>query len=411
MSKINIDGSGRLELPVSVVKQIGAASLELVCHSNAHLLFSNIESGFQLAGVLGEIAMVDVLSFLNMFRKTGVMVVSLAGGQKEICFLRGEIVAASSTFPEEDICGVLLEMGKLDQNLLPKYRQLLSNHDGNGRILVEKGAIAPKDLWLAMRQQVEDIVFNLFGLSQGSFFFLEREPEKEKMVRLAMSTQNMIMEGLRRVDERALFMRVIRSMDALPKLANSSVENLTAEDERLLALIEAGGQDVRGVLRRSGMSEFDGLRALYELINKGAVSIEDAPATAVAGDLGEILLVFNGALTALFRRVSAKNSGFLNEISTFIRQMPSPFSYVFKDVSLKSDGTVDGRKVLTNLSGLEEQDKKRLLAEALSELIYMECMAAQRDLGQAESARLIQKVQEVPRRVKKLLIKKQFSEG
>ncbi len=411
MSRINIDGSGRLELPVSVVKQIGAASLELVCHSNAHLLFSNIESGFQLAGVLGEIAMVDVLSFLNMFRKTGVMVVNLAGGQKEIFFLRGEIIAASSSFPEEDICGVLLEMGKLDQDLLPKFRQLVSNNDGNGRILVEKGAIAPKDLWLATRQQVETIVFNLFGLSQGSFFFLEKEPEKEKMVRLAMSTQNMIMEGLRRVDERALFMRVIRSMDALPKRSNVSIENLAPEDQRLLALIEAGGQDVRGVLRRSGMSEFDGLRALYELINKGAVAIEDAPATAVAGDLGEILLVFNGALTALFRRISAKNGGFLNEISNFIRQMPSPFSYVFKDVSLRNDGSVDGRKVLTNLSGLEEQDKKRLLAEALSELIYMECMAAQRDLGQAESARLIQKVQEVPRRVKKLLIKKQFSEG
>lgn len=411
MSKINIDGSGRLELPVSVVKEIGAASLELVCHSNAHLLFSNVESGFQLAGVLGEIAMVDVLSFLNMFRKTGVLVVSLSGGQKDVSFLRGEIVAAASTFPDEDICGVLAEMGKLDQDAMPKFRQLLSGHDGSGRILVEKGVIAPKDLWLATRQQVENIVFNLFGAAQGSFFFLEREPEKEKMVRLAMTTQNMIMEGLRRVDERALFMRVIRSMDALPKPTEKTIANLTGEEEKLLALVSAGDLDVRGVLRRSGMAEFEGLRALYELINKGAVSIQDAPATAVAGDLGEILLVFNGALTALFRRISAKNAGFLNEVSSFLRQMPSPFSYVFKDVNLREDGTVDGRKVLTNLSGLEEQDKKRLLAEALSELIYMECMAAQRDLGQVESARLIQKVQEVPRRVKKLLVKKQFSEG
>ncbi|ABA87942.1 hypothetical protein Pcar_0683 [Syntrophotalea carbinolica DSM 2380] len=411
MSKINIDGSGRLELPVSVVREIGAASLELVCHSNAHLLFSNVDCGFQLAGVLGEIAMVDVLSFLNMFRKTGALVVSLAGGEKEVSFLRGEIVAAASSFPEEDICTVLLEMGKLDQGALPKYRQLIAGSGGSGRVLVEKGVIAPKDLWLATRSQVENIVFNIFGASQGSFFFLEKEPEKEKMVRLAMTTQNMIMEGLRRVDERALFMRVIRSMDALPKASGKSVENLTAEEERLLKLIVGGGLDVRELLRRGKMSEFEGLRALYELINKGAVSIQDAPATAVAGDLGEILLVFNGALTALYRRVSAKNSEFLNEITTFLRQMPSPFSYVFKDVSLREDGTVDGRKVLTNLSGLEEQDKKRLLAEALSELIYMECMAAQRDLGQAESARLIQKVQEVPRRVNKLLVKKQFSEG
>lgn len=375
------------------------------------LAFSNVESGFQLAGVLGEIAMVDVLSFLNMFRKTGALIVSLAGGEKEVSFLRGEIVAAASSFPEEDICTVLLEMGKLDQGALPKYRQLLASSGGSGRVLVEKGVIAPKDLWLATRTQVENIVFNIFGASQGSFFFLEKEPEKEKMVRLAMTTQNMIMEGLRRVDERALFMRVIRSMDALPKASGKTVDNLTAEEERLLKLIVDGGLDVRELLRRGKMAEFEGLRALYELINKGVVSIQDAPATAVAGDLGEILLVFNGALTALYRRVSAKNKDFLNEISTFLRQMPSPFSYVFKDVNLREDGTVDGRKVLTNLSGLEEQDKKRLLAEALSELIYMECMAAQRDLGQAESARLIQKVQEVPRRVNKLLVKKQFSEG
>lgn len=411
MSRINIDGSGRLELPVSVIKEIGAASLELVCHSNAHLLFSNVESGFQLAGVLGEIAMVDVLSFLNMFRKTGVLVVSLAGGQKEVGFLRGEIVTAASTFPEEDICGVLLELGRLQQDMLPKYRQMVANNGSGGRVLVERGVIAPKDLWLATRQQVENVVFNLFGLGQGSFFFLERVPEKDKMVRLSMNTQNLIMEGLRRVDERALFMRVIRSMDAIPRASGAAAEGLAGDEERLYGLIRAGELDVRAVLRRGGMGEFEGLRALYELINKGAVTMEEAPVTAVAGDLGEILLIFNGALTALYRRVSARNSGFRNEVSNFIRQMPSPFSYVFEDVTLKDDGTVDGRKVLTNLSGLEEQDKKRLLAESLSELVYMECMAAQRDLGQDGSARLIQKVQEVPRRVKKLLVKKQFSEG
>jgi hypothetical protein len=411
MSKINIDGSGRLELPVSVVKQIGAASLELVCHSNAHLLFSSLESGFQLAGVLGEIAMVDVLSFLNMFRKTGMLAIHLPGGEKSIFFLRGEIVGAASWLVDEDLCAVLLDMGKLDEDVLPKVRRMMAGQNGNGRVLVEKGLIAPKDLWLATRQQVEMIVFNVFGQMQGSFFFLEKEPEKDKMVRLAMSTQNMIMEGLRRVDERALFMRVIRSMDAVPKVSDKAVANLSPEETRMMEIVVAGGQDVRGVLRGSGMAEFQGLRTLYELINKGAVCMEDPPAVAVAGDLGEILLVFNGALTALYRRISSKNAAFGEEVQSFLRQMPSPFSYVFQDVALRSDGTVDGRKVLTNLSGLEEQDKKRLLAEALSELIYMECMAAQRDLGQEASARLIQRVQEVPRRVKNLLVKKQFSEG
>ncbi|WP_225071567.1 DUF4388 domain-containing protein [Desulfuromonas sp. CSMB_57] len=411
MNKINIDGSGRLELPLYVFKELGNTPLELVCHSNAHLLFSNVDSGFQLAGVLGEIAVVDILSFLNMFRKTGQLVFNLQGGRKIVGFQQGEIVSADSTFPDEDICAILVEQGKLELERLPKLRQLVANQGGCGRILVEKGLIAAKDLWLATRLQVETIVFNLFGQNQGTFFFLEKEPEKEKMVRLSMNAQNLIMEGLRRVDERALFMRLIRSFDAIPRLVENAVGAATEEEARLLAIIEPGNLNVRNVLRRCGMTEFEGLRLLYELLNRGAVRMEPPPNMAVAGDLGEILLVFNGALTALYRRIIVKNPRFNEEVNHFLLAMPAPFSLVFQDAELREDGAVDGRRVLSNLAGMQDQDKRRLLAEALSELIYMECMAAQRDLDSAEAAKLIQKVQEVPRRVKKLLVKKQFSEG
>jgi hypothetical protein len=76
---------------------------------------------------------------------------------------------------------------------------------------------------------------------------------------------------------------------------------------------------------------------------------------------------------------------------------------VFRDVECKEDGTVSGGRILANLAGLEEGDKKKLLADGLSELVYMECHAARRELGAAESAELIQRVQEVSRRVKTLI--------
>ncbi len=67
---------------------------------------------------------------------------------------------------------------------------------------------------------------------------------------------------------------------------------------------------------------------------------------------------------------------------------------------------MDGGRVLANLAGLEERDKKKLLAEALTELVYMECHAARRDLGNAASAELLQRVQEIPRRIKNILERK-----
>jgi hypothetical protein len=59
--------------------------------------------------------------------------------------------------------------------------------------------------------------------------------------------------------------------------------------------------------------------------------------------------------------------------------------------------------VLANLAGLEEGDKLRLLSDSLSELVYMECVAARRELGTADSAEMIKRVQEVSQRVLDLI--------
>jgi hypothetical protein len=76
---------------------------------------------------------------------------------------------------------------------------------------------------------------------------------------------------------------------------------------------------------------------------------------------------------------------------------------VFRQTALKEDGSIDGGRVLANLAGLEEGDKLRLLSEALSELVYMECIAARRELGTVDSAELIKRVQDVSQRVRDLI--------
>ena len=106
------------------------------------------------------------------------------------------------------------------------------------------------------------------------------------------------------------------------------------------------------------------------------------------------------------RVVSAKNPQFRDEASRFLRDLPQPFSYVFRQASLREDGSVDGGRILANLAGLEEGDKMRLLTDSLSELVYMECIAARRELGAADSAELIKRVQDVSQRVQTLIVRR-----
>jgi hypothetical protein len=160
-------------------------------------------------------------------------------------------------------------------------------------------------------------------------------------------------------------------------------------------------------LRQDGLGEFEGLRLLYQLLEKGAVRLEEAPPVEVEGELGELLGVCNGAMVALCRRIREVNPAFDHEVRVFLRDLPQPYSYVFRDVRLRDDGSVDGARILANLAGLEEGDKLNLLADALNELIFMECMAARRELGSAESAELVRRVQNVTGRVRTLIGRKE----
>ncbi len=403
-----MEKGGRLTLPTQVTKLLGDVPLAPSSCSKQHLLLDATGPGekVHMAGVLGDVCIVDLLSFFNMFRKSGLLSFGLAGGDKTLYFQNGEIVYATSSFPEEDIGEVLYSLGKFDREILQGARQFANGDIPLGKILVEQNIITAKDLWAATRNQVEIVVYNLFAFHEGSFVYVDKILEEAQIVRLSMTTQNLIMEGLRRVDERAVYMQKVKSLDAIPVATGKVPNDLDSVSQKMVALIQAGVSNVQELLRRSGSGEFDALRLLSTLVERRVVTMEEAPTVAVEGVLGEVVTIFNGALVAMHRVVSAKNPQFREEVSRFLRDLPQPFSYVFRQTVLKEDGSIDGGRVLANLAGLEEGDKLRLLSDSLSELVYMECITARRELGATESAELIKRVTEVSQRVQVLIGKR-----
>lgn len=405
MSGIKIDKDGGIRLPAQVLKTLGEQPLQVASFSEHHLFFETTgpEPKLQMAGNLGDIGVVDLLSFFNMFRKSGLLYFSLSGGDKGLYFQNGEIVHAVTTFDEEEIAEILYSLGKFDRDILKAAKQHAGNGISLGEVLVEQGVITSQGLWMAARNQVETIIYNLFTYSQGQFLFIAQPVEEERIVRLSMSTQNLIMEGLRRIDEQAVYMQKVKSFDAVPAATGKTPNDLDSTSQKMLALVQAGAGDVTELLRRSGVGEFDGLRLLSHLIDRGVVTMEEAPIAAVEGSFSEVITIFNGVLVAMFKVVSTKNPQFLQELNRFLLDLPQPFSYVFRQVSVRDDGSVDGGRIVANLAGLEEGDKLRLLSDALSELVYMECIAARRELGAADSSDLIKRVQDVSQRVQALV--------
>jgi hypothetical protein len=338
-----------------------------------------------------------------MFRKSGQLHFRLAGGDKSLHFHNGEIAYAASTFPEEEIGEVLHALGKVDREVLQAARQLAGDRLPLGRLLVEQGTVSAQDLWAATRSLVETIVCSLFTCQQGDFVLLDRRLADDLAVRLSLNTQALIMEGLRRIDERAFYLQRVKSLDAVPVATGTVAEDLDGPARKLLELVATGTGPARDVLRRAGLGEFDGVRLLSRLLERGAITMEETPAPAVEGELAEVIAIFNGVLTTLYRAVSARNPYFRNEINRFLRDLPSPHSYLFRQAGVNEDGALDGGRLAANLAGLAPRDRLRLLAAALNELVFMECLVLRRELGAADSAGLIRRVQDVAQRVQTLI--------
>jgi len=173
MSEIRIEKGGKLTLPPAVARMLEAQPLRLSSCSTNHLLLETTTGADKvlMTGLLNAGGIVDLLSFFNMFRKSGMLHFLLAGGNKTLCFQNGEIVYAVSTFPEEEIGEILYSLGKFDRETLQGARQFANGELPLGKILVDQHVIDAKDLWAATKNQVETIVYNLFAFQEGSFVF------------------------------------------------------------------------------------------------------------------------------------------------------------------------------------------------------------------------------------------------
>ncbi|PLX81233.1 MAG: hypothetical protein C0616_05525 [Desulfuromonas sp.] len=404
--KLHLSG-GDLKLPATLARELGSRQLTVVSHSRDHLLVAPGDGAGEvtLAGDLASFSVVDLLSFLNMTGQSGLLRCSLEGGEKGLHFEQGEVVAAESDIQEEGLAETLFRLGIIDRKLLREIVNAPPSRTPLGKQLVDKHLVAPKDLWRATRCRAEEIIYNLFTYQCGGFCFSRLTDPDPKLLRLNLNTRGLILEGLRRVDERSMILKQIGSLDVVVSLSTEGGEAETPGENGLLDLIRPHPLPVRELLRSAGVAEFDGLKQLHQLFSKKLIIFREPVEEEVVGDFGDLLRIFNGALRVLYIEVSKVNPDFGTEVRQFLAELPEPYCSVFQDAIWCADGSFGGGRIRENLSGLDASDQLRLLADAMNELLYMECLTARRDLGVERSTPLVERVQGISRRVKLILEK------
>ena len=225
-----------------------------------------------LSGNLKTVAFPDILQLLATGKKTGLLEIRTSTRQKEVAFKDGNIIHASSVNASEDLLGqMLLNRGKLSKKDLERAITL---HKQTGRqlgtTLIDMGIFAKSDIAECLKQQIEEIVYNLFSWREGEFLFHENTAPSNAPFLVELATMSVLMEGTRRIDEWIEIQKVLPPDDVLLAISRSPKATkdeftLSVDEFRLLSLIN-GERTLPDLINLSPMGEFVTCRAIYRLI-------------------------------------------------------------------------------------------------------------------------------------------------
>jgi hypothetical protein len=267
-----------------------------------------------IEGPLRELGIHDVFQLLDLSRKTGLLRVTseLRHNAGTIYFEDGKIIFAEIRSNPHPLGALLLRTGKISEADLERARDMQQRQGDKrrlGEILASLGAITPRELQRQVRFQVEEVVFEVMSWREGYFSFTEgplTDVPTEAMV--SISTEALLMEGARRIDEWSRIEGRIPHLGVVPTLAppleggGGGLDLLPPEWE-MLAMID-GTRDVRGIASELGRSDFEVAKTLFGLESAGIIVLSDPGTvkrerTTLAADLAALVA---GAEEALARR-------------------------------------------------------------------------------------------------------------
>jgi len=212
-----------------------------------------------LAGDLSAFPIADFIAFMQQARLSGVLTVAGDGAERALGFQEGEVRSAQSTAAGERVGEVAVRLGYVTETQVAE-----ATRSGRpiGKALVDLGFLTPNDLYKCLHEQVAAVFHSLLLTKSGTFTLVDEELERPPAP-LAVSTQSLLMDGIRRIDELSLFKARIPGPNAvLRRREGGRGQTLRPTENALLALVD-GRRTVAEIATAAHLNEFDATKILF----------------------------------------------------------------------------------------------------------------------------------------------------
>ena len=240
-----------------------------------------------LSGNLSDFGIADVFQLIGQQRKTGALELRSGKWHAHLTFDRGLVVSAGlATGPTgelDPLADRLIRCGQLTRERADEAAAVArASAQPLARTLVARGWIDAATVRAAQGLVTRDAIFDVLRWQSGTFDFHAQAIDHDRDPAELLGAEQILMDGLRMVDEWQSFAQRVPSEDVVFTRASESDSPpaLPGDAGRVLALID-GRLSARRVIDLARLGTFDGMRILSELRQTGAiraVAAEDVPA-------------------------------------------------------------------------------------------------------------------------------------
>lgn len=382
-----------------------------------------------MAGSLEALTVPELIQQLSTSLRTGMLLLAFADDGEEpsaeeqrrkcIYFRDGQVVYATSADPAERLGSVLVRAGKLSEEDLERCSHLVVRGNRRlGQVLVDQGILTSGQVYEGLVLQVKEILLNAFVETGGTFAFLEGALDEVNAVKLPERTRDLLLAGLKRVEEAEELTRTLGGLDPVLARASATVRSLDAAEARLLEELD-GPRTVKQAASAAGLDYLDALRAAATLVQEGTLAPRQAEGKEEGGvDVADAEAVVRAVFEAEKRAAGAPRGGgpfetyrqiFIrvyaalaarqpdvhHRLNSYFARLPAKLQPLWDGVRFGPSGDLDVARVLANVSatGVYQGAAARARAlESLEDLRAFALFEVKNCLPKAEAEQLLREV-------------------
>ncbi|MBU8934112.1 MAG: DUF4388 domain-containing protein [candidate division Zixibacteria bacterium] len=235
-----------------------------------------------LQGSIERFTLPEILQLIASGRKSGTLGIQKDDSIVMVYFKEGEIFYGYGPRQTFHLGQLLKDRGALKADQLDEAIKLQAKGENSkrlGEILISQQFIDRADLESVVKKQVEELLYSLLSWQDGSFKFYEGQFPTEEEIQVKLSVENVILEGLRRLDEANMIKETLPNLDdvytiSAAQAGRSRTVSMRAAEWNIMALVD-GHRSLTQICKLSPVEQDETLKMLAQLSLAGIITKTD----------------------------------------------------------------------------------------------------------------------------------------